>query len=302
MRGFKKKINYLLIICFSVLVILFINPNKTKASELKFRDMLDKGSIYAPEYVDRYEPYEYQDYKESHPEKDEKDIKFSCEALYKDFDTKTTDGWNWPKQTESLPTLKIMMYQIGVINAPYVSTCLGTYKAGTILKRTMSNQITDSYEKSTSTTIGASASISKGIKASVDFFELSQNNIGQFKFEKEVTRKFSHTQSTTETYEVDETVKEDGEYFLQGRAYYDVFACVVYNINYKTVLINRIRTGLWMYDNYYSNKFDNYTYNGTYFTLDYTRDGGKSIVKYKVLDDGTCEYDDIKLNNNIIYY
>ena len=44
--------------CFSVLVILFINKNKTKAAELKFRDMLGKGSIYVPTYVNRYEPYE----------------------------------------------------------------------------------------------------------------------------------------------------------------------------------------------------------------------------------------------------
>lgn len=259
--------------------------------------LLDKVKIYAKEasigssISYPFDPYAYTPQNGSFKELKE----YSCESIT----IKEVHGWIWGSESENFATKVISIYNLGVIEAPYVHNIVGYLPKGSIyeFERKVINDVEYSTEVSLSTqkiykaSLGASGRI-YAIKALADFETDTQIEISG-----SINTKI--TKSVESYARVTIPVSESGYYFDDLRATYNLYEIQEFDITNEKVFKEKKQSGL-AWDYFYDVKRTATCTNISY-VCEYITSCGRSLVKYNQTSDGLFTYAGPVSNDKILY-
>ena len=295
MKKFKK-IGLTLTILFSWLVIS--KTQKVSAHEWTIDNFYDSYTAQIPQqhYILR---------SRANWNKDSKDYPLrKCNEKAKEEEKKIMrcEGNKHYDRYKMFPTKAYAIYEVGVINAPVDSTCLG-YKEANSDTYTIeySDSSTLSYEESL--TRNMTSSMKSKISTSIggDDYNLGSEVESSIleSVESNITKSSSRTITTKEIYQ--KKFNESGIYFIQHRANFKIYEVQVYDYAYYEEETKTVKTWFGKTDHYYDYKKMGFWLKSVYYIYSFKSDMGHNIVKYNQLSNGEYEYAGPILNNDIIY-
>lgn len=212
---------------------------------------------------------------------------------------KETQGWFWGSESKDYPTKAILIYNVGVIEAPYIHNAVGYLPKGTTYEVTTKKTDVIEYSKevaiSTQNIYKASLSAEGNIyaiKAIADY-----ENDTQIKIESKVNT--TYKSSSEESIKVTIPINESGYYFDDFRATYNLYQVQEYRITNTRKESYRKQSG-WAVDVFYDITQTCECVNISYI-CEFISLCGRCIVKYNQTKDGTFVYDGPKSCKEIIY-
>ncbi len=274
----KKKLFFLLVV---TTLIISINKVSFASEPVKGEVVsypLDKGK-YAPK---KYEKFLFEN-------------QFNNESIK----VKETQGWFWGSESKDFPTKTIIVYYIGVIEAPYVHNAVGYLSEGSTFEygTTSTNEINYSKELSLST-----QSIYKGsLSAEGRIHEIKALASFEHDTQLQIAGKIdvSKTSKVETYYKVTIPVKESGYYFDDLRATYNLYLVEEFSITNTRKEVSRRQSGLAV-DVFYEVEQSCVCTNVSYL-CEFVSDCGRCLVKYKQNSHGIFSYDGPISNERIMY-
>lgn len=193
---------------------------------------------------------------------------------------------------EDFDTYRYSIYKMPITcNLPYESENLGFFRKGDSATATWSRTDSESYETSVQATLTASRSLETGVKASIKMFEVGISKTTSI--EASVSASLTHSTSWSETqgYSHNYTITENGNYFRQRRAYYDMYVIFSFEIPYTKTMTHAYEG--WWYREWYSyQRQSGYIYRGYKVYYSYKTDCSKAFVRYQGDSNGNLVFAD----------
>lgn len=209
-------------------------------------------------------------------------------------------GWMWGWEEHTYPTKAIAMYQVAVVECPYIHNSVGYLHEGSIYTSSTTTINTTSVTESSSSIVTSTAKIA----GEVGFKYGDIKTKGSFS--AEVSNQISSCISvdcskTNEQHcSVQTPIKVSGYYFDDFRATYKLYQVQEFEIINDKVKDHEQHSGIWATDVYYRVE-KQYKCTSIAYTLEYISDCGRTLAKYKQQDDGTFIYDGPRENSSILY-
>ncbi|MCR5786867.1 MAG: hypothetical protein K6G28_04130 [Acholeplasmatales bacterium] len=244
----------------------------------------------------------YSDYRTQKPSNNMSSIN---ERIYETFgkeskEVKWTENWARNSKYEDYDTMAYAAYKVGIINAPIEGECLGYRYKGDFDEFKYSNTESISMEKVTSEADKYAVSGSIETNFHIKKLPFKAKIEGKYEHvEERITKDVITTANTKEqSYHHDYT--EEGTYFKQRRANFELYEVQVYEIAYYPQDTKK-RAGAWQWDHFIEYIPIGYYLRDVYYTSKYVSDCGIGVYKYKPLDDGHFLYDGPIENSNYLY-
>ena len=212
---------------------------------------------------------------------------------------KETQGWFWGSESKEYPTKGILVYEIGVIDAPYVHTVVGYLPKGSTFEYSIkkieefnySNELAVSTQNIYKASLSAEGNI-YALKAIGEYEKAVQIKLGA-----KITT--SYKRSIEERTSVTIPIEESGYYFDDFRATYNLYEVQEYQITNTRTEAYRKPSGLAT-DVFY-NVTQTCICSNISYICEYVADCGRCLVKYNQMADGTFVYDGPKSCEGIMY-
>lgn len=269
-------------------ILLGISAVIFSSNKVSFASEPVKGEVVSlPLDKEKYAPRKY------------KSIPINEQYNNESIKVKETQGWFWGSETKEYPTKAVIVYEVGVIEAPYVHNAVGYLPLGSTFEygTTSTSEINYSKEVSISTSGIYKASLSAegrihAIKALASFEHDTQLQIaGKIDVSK--------TSKCETYYKVTIPIKENGYYFDDLRATYNLYLVEEFSITNTRKEVSRKQSGLAVdvfYDVIQTCVCTNVSY-----LCQFKTSCGRCLVKYKQNSDGTFSYDGPISNEEIMY-
>ena len=215
--------------------------------------------------------------------------------------TKWTENWSWGSESSDFPKYCVNYFQVGTINAPYENRCLGTRDETWTDTYKFKSELSITHEESTRQMVGGSQTFRLEGSTALRGIKLKGSSETTINYELEHTISNGTRQTNSHEYSITKRYTEPGTYMLQLRANYAVIEVQEYEIVYKKIETGSKKSGWRAIDHYYEQRAVGYRLVACYNNIVQVSDAGLNICKYKLNDNGTYSYDDVRQNHNVDY-
>ncbi len=212
---------------------------------------------------------------------------------------KETQGWFWGSQTEEYPTKAVIVYEVGVIEAPYVHNAVGYLPQGSTFEYGTTSTSAINYSKEVS--ISTSGIYKASLSAEGRIHEIKALASFEYDTQLQIAGKIdvSKTSKVETYYKVTIPIKESGYYFDDLRATYNLYLVEEFSITNTRKEVSRKQSGLAV-DVFYEVEQSCVCTNVAYL-CQFKASCGRCLVKYKQKSDGTFSYDGPISNEGLMY-
>ena len=182
-----------------------------------------------------------------------------------------------------------------VVNLPISSESIGYRWTGNTYQRTHSSTVQETYETSVSSTLSGSSGFGLNAKLGLNIFDIGISSKEEISASVSSTWKHTNTTSTTDSITETFTFIEDGYYYLQRRANFDMYVILSFEIPYIQKITPQYQG--WWYREYYDyTKLWGYEYLGYKVYYKFRTDCGESFIRY-VGQNGNFVFADSRFRN-----